>query len=253
MNIVKVRDITIGEGIPKICVPLVGGNIRSLIEEAKHLVTLDFDVVEWRVDFFESVEDMRKVKEALHEIRKVLPRSPLIFTFRSLKEGGEREISNTYYFELNRSIAQTAQVDIIDVELYNNEEDVQQLVEVAHQHGVYVIISNHDFHQTPVKEEIIHRLKRAQQLGADLPKIAVMPKNAGDVLTLLNATWEMKEKYADRPIITMSMSGIGVISRLAGEVFGSALTFGAAKKASAPGQVAVSELKQTLDLLHRSL
>lgn len=44
-----------------------------------------------------------------------------------------------------------------------------------------------------------------------------------------------------------------VVTRLAGEIFGSALTFGAAKKVSAPGQVAVAELKQTLQLLHRSL
>jgi len=80
-----------------------------------------------------------------------------------------------------------------------------------------------------------------------------MPKDAGDVLTLLEATHIMKEKYADRPIITMSMAGAGVISRLSGEIFGSALTFGAAHKPSAPGQVAVAELRQTLSLLHRSL
>lgn len=84
-------------------------------------------------------------------------------------------------------------------------------------------------------------------------KIAVMPTNAADVLTLLDASNTMKEQYANRPIITMSMSGKGVISRLAGEVFGSALTFGAAKKASAPGQVSVAELRNILSLLHSSL
>jgi 3-dehydroquinate dehydratase I len=63
----------------------------------------------------------------------------------------------------------------------------------------------------------------------------------------------MNEQYADRPIITMSMAGMGVISRLAGEIFGSALTFGAAKKASAPGQVPVTELRRTLSLINSSL
>ena len=63
----------------------------------------------------------------------------------------------------------------------------------------------------------------------------------------------MTRKYADRPIITMSMAGTGVISRLCGEVFGSALTFGAAKKASAPGQMGVNELETVLRLLRRSL
>ena len=66
-------------------------------------------------------------------------------------------------------------------------------------------------------------------------------------------TEEMANEYADRPIITMSMAGTGVISRLAGEVFGSALTFGAAAKASAPGQMGVEDLKQVLTLLHGAL
>ena len=53
-------------------------------------------------------------------------------------------------------------------------------------------------------------------------------------MTLLEATLEMSEQHADRPIITMSMASNGMISRLSGEVFGSCLTFGAAGKASAP-------------------
>ncbi len=66
------------------------------------------------------------------------------------------------------------------------------------------------------------------------------------------ATNEMVTKYADRPIITMSMAGLGVVSRLAGGVFGSALTFGAAKAASAPGQVPVEKLAQVLQVMHES-
>ena len=92
-----------------------------------------------------------------------------------------------------------------------------------------------------------------QELGADIPKIAVMPQNKKDVLTLLAATEEMVNNYADRPIITMSMAATGVISRVCGEVFGSALTFGAVGKASAPGQMGAGELKEMLTTLHASL
>ena len=116
-----------------------------------------------------------------------------------------------------------------------------------------VVASNHDFHKTPAQEEIVSRLCKMQELGADIPKIAVMPQNKKDVLTLLSASREMSEEHADRPIITMSMAGTGVISRLCGEVFGSALTFGAAGKASAPGQMGVEDLKTVLELLHKSL
>ncbi len=53
-------------------------------------------------------------------------------------------------------------------------------------------------------------------------------------------------------IITMSMAKTGVISRLAGEVFGSAATFGAVKKASAPGQISVNDLRTVLTILHQA-
>lgn len=250
---VTVKNIIIGEGIPKICVPLVGATVSDLKLEAEALKDLKPDLVEWRTDFFEEVGDIEAVKIALGELHSVIPDLPLIFTFRSKKEGGEKQVSREYYIALNKAAAESGLVDIIDVELSNEEEDVKALIAAAHLRKVFVIISNHDFHGTPSKEEIITRLRRAQELGGDLPKIAVMPKDAGDVLTLLEATLIMKEQYADRPIITMSMAGAGVISRLSGEIFGSALTFGAAHKPSAPGQVAVAELRQTLSLLHRSL
>ena len=102
------------------------------------------------------------------------------------------------------------------------------------------------------KDEIVRRLCKMQELGADIPKIAVMPTCRRDVLTLLCATEEMYTEHADRPIITMSMAGTGLISRLCGEVFGSALTFGAAKKASAPGQAAVNDLNNMLQFLHEN-
>ena len=73
------------------------------------------------------------------------------------------------------------------------------------------------------------------------------------MLTLLAATEEMVSIHADRPIITMSMAGTGVISRQCGDVIGSALTLGAAAKASAPGQMGVEDLKQVLTLLHGAL
>lgn len=157
------------------------------------------------------------------------------------------------YVRLNQEMAESGSVDLVDAELFTGDEEVRQIVKTAHQCGVKVIASNHDFHKTPDKEELLKRLCKMQELGADIPKIAVMPQNKKDVLTLLAATEEMTSVYADRPVITMSMAGTGVLSRLCGEVFGSALTFGAAGKASAPGQMAVEDLKTALELLHKSL
>jgi len=49
------------------------------------------------------------------------------------------------------------------------------------------------------------------------------------------------------------MAGTGLISRLCGEVFGSALTFGAVGKASAPGQMNASDLREILTLIDKSI
>ncbi|WP_054744036.1 type I 3-dehydroquinate dehydratase [Cellulosilyticum ruminicola] len=251
-RVVEVRNVRLGEGMPKICVPLVGKNDKALMEEADFLKTLRLDVVEWRIDHHESVKDLEKMKETLSLLRKTLGDMPLLVTFRSKKEGGECAIDEAHYMALNKAIIETGNADLIDVELFTGDEKVKEIVECAHEHQVKVIMSNHDFEKTPAKEEIISRLCKMQEMGADLPKIAVMPQTTEDVLTLLAATNEMVTKYADRPIITMSMSGLGVISRLAGEVFGSALTFGAAKKASAPGQVPVGKLVEVLKVISES-
>jgi 3-dehydroquinate dehydratase-1 len=253
LKTVAINNITIGEGIPKICVPMVGETLSELLEEAALLKTLDLDVVEWRVDFFEDLEKVDLVKAALVEIRAILGDVPLIFTLRSAKEGGNKVVSEQYYIELNKAVAETGKVQIIDVELFSGEAVVHTLIEAAHANHIFVIVSNHDFVKTPAKEEILSRLCKEQELGADILKIAVMPTNSADVLTLMDATNTMKEQFAEKPMITMSMGGKGVISRLAGENFGSALTFGAAKKASAPGQIAAAELRKVLTLLHESL
>ncbi|WP_337019624.1 type I 3-dehydroquinate dehydratase, partial [Oceanobacillus massiliensis] len=238
-SLVKVRGLTIGEGIPKICVPMIGTTDAELLEEAETLAALRVDMAEWRVDLFDHVEDIRQVKTTLKKLREILIDIPILFTFRSAKEGGEREIAAKDYMGLIKGIAETGQVDLVDVELFQRESDVKELIHTAHDNNVGVIVSNHDFEKTPPVEEIVLRLRKAQALGGDIPKIAVMPKDAGDVLKLLHATYEMNDHYADRPIITMAMAGKGVVSRLSGEVFGSSVPFAAVKKVSAPGQIGV--------------
>ena len=253
MNTVKVRNIEIGTGIPKICVPIVGVTREEILAAADNIKSTKADVVEWRVDWYEDIFDCTKTEATMQALREVLGEMPILFTFRTSKEGGEKVIETETYVELNQNAAKTGLVDLVDVEAFTGDEAVKAVVETAHANGVKVIASNHDFHKTPAKEEIVSRLRKMQELGADIPKIAVMPQNKKDVLTLLAATEEMSSEYADRPIITMSMSGTGVISRLSGEVFGSALTFGAVGKVSAPGQMGIEDLTTVLGLLHKSL
>lgn len=253
MGPVKVRNIVIGEGMPKICVPIVGVTKKDIIAEARSFDAIPVDVVEWRVDWFEHVFETEAVLDVLKDLREALGDTALLMTFRTSKEGGEKAIDAEAYAALNIAAAKSGYVDMVDVEVFTGDEIVSRIIREAHTAGVKVVASNHDFDQTPEKDDIVGRLRKMQDMDADIPKIAVMPQSKKDVLTLLAATEEMHSTYADRPIITMSMAGTGVISRLCGEVFGSALTFGAAKKASAPGQMGVNDLHTVLKLLHNAL
>jgi 3-dehydroquinate dehydratase-1 len=253
MNTVKVRNVVIGEGLPKIIVPIVAKTKEEILAAAKSFEGIQLDIVEWRVDWFDGVFDFDQVEDVLKDLRPVLGDTPILFTFRTSKEGGEKAIDAPAYVELNKKAAATGLVDMVDVEAFTGDEYVKEIIEAAHANGVKVVASNHDFDKTPAKEDIVYRLRKMQDLGADIPKIAVMPQNKKDVLTLLAATEAMATDYADRPIITMSMAGTGLISRLAGEVFGSACTFGAVGKVSAPGQMDAENLNIVLNLIDKSM
>ena len=250
MNSLTVRGVKIGEGIPKICVPIVGATKESIIEEASNVKSVCPDIVEWRADWFEDVFDFEKVKEVLNLLREILGEVPVLFTFRTAEEGGVRAVNQETYMKLNRVAAESGMIDLIDVELFFDETVVREILSIAHQNQVKVITSNHDFEKTPSKEEMINRLQKMQEIGADILKMAVMPKSPNDVVTLLAATEEMNTKYAKKPIVTISMSDMGMVSRISGETFGSAITFGTVGKASAPGQIPADELRKVLELLH---
>ena len=246
-RIIKINNTTIGSGKPKICVPIVGRCNEDILNQIRSLRGKSYDMIEWRMDYYEDVFDSDKVKTIVESIRREIQDTILLCTFRTKAEGGEKAIDNDRYIELYKTVIDTKVIDFIDIELFIGEEVVKTLVEYAHNNNTYVIMSNHDFYKTPPKEEIIDRLITMQKLGADIPKIAVMPIETKDVLTLLTATEEMNRKYADRPIITMSMSSLGVISRISGETFGSCITFGAGEQSSAPGQIEVDTLSYILD------
>ena len=251
-SIVNVRGINIGEGIPKICVPIMGKNDEELLEELKSLEKAQVQIVEWRVDFYNEIHNKDALYITVSKLRKVIGNLPVLATFRTKKEGGNKEISAEEYVELNKWLIDSEDIDLIDVEAYTGDDRVRELIKYAHDNDVKVVLSNHDFSKTPEKKEIIKRLCKMQELDGDICKIALMPNNPKDVLVLLDATYEMITTYANRPIVTISMSAMGGISRMIGGVFGSAITFGAMGRVSAPGQFTVEELNQGLRMFNRS-
>lgn len=249
-RIIEVGNLKIGEGIPKICVPIVGATKEDIIKIAELIKKSEADFVEWRADFFEDINQWKKVEATLQELKFLLENKPILFTIRTLKEGGNLNISSNEYFKLNSNVIKSGLADLIDIEYCADKNTVKSLINEAKKFNVITIISNHDFERTPDKDEIINRLCEMQKLNGDMVKIAVMAKEKRDVLILMEATEEVSRVHADRPIITMSMSSLGIISRVTGEIFGSDVTFGTVGEQSAPGQMPVEKVKMLLELLH---
>ena len=175
-----------------------------------------------------------------------------IFRFCLPSAPKRKEIAAASYERLNCQVAASGLADLIDVEIFTGDDIVRSILAAAHRANVPVVASNHHFHETPAQETLLEILTKMDQMGADILKIAVMPQSRKDVLTLLSATEEMDLRTA-KPLITMSMGPVGMISRLCGEVFGSALTFGTVGKASAPGQIDAKDLASVLQLIHKSM
>lgn len=253
MQNVQIKNLIIGQGKPKVIVPIVGITRSDILNSAERMDFSKIDLVEWRVDFYEDVFDYPALNKTLEDLRKVIKNTPLLFTFRTKKEGGEQDISMEKYSELNIAAARSGMVELVDVEIMSGDEAVERLITAIHNFDVKVIASNHDFHKTPPKEDLIFRLRKMQDMNADILKIAVMPQSKEDVLELLSATDLMKLNYAEKPIVTMAMGSLGVVTRLVGEVFGSSMTFGAVGQTSAPGQIPVNELDDVLRIIHKAI
>ena len=254
LRTVKIRDVVIGEGRVKTIVPITGTTADEAIAQARVIGgSAQTDVVEFRVDFLDIAVDAGKLAALGPKVAAQLNGKPLIVTFRTKAEGGNKTIADADYGALYKTLLKAQFADLIDVEMFRSEAVVRRLVAGAHQVGAFIVMSNHDFSGTPPAAELLARLRRQQELGADVLKLAMMPRDPSDVLELLRATWEMASRYAERPMMTMSMGGTGVVSRLAGEIFGSAMCFGMIGRASAPGQVEVERLAAVLDIVHRSL
>jgi len=248
----QVGALRIGEGAPRTIVPITGATAELALQQAAAIAASpSTDVAEWRIDYLDIATDGKALVALGKRIARALQGKPMIVTFRTQAEGGSKPISDAGYAALYSTLLRGEFAQLIDVEMFRDPTRVAALVAQAHKAGVKVVMSSHDFHATPAREEIVARLLRQEALGADVLKIAVMPQDAGDVLTLLQATWDVRQR-SSKPLLTMSMGGTGVVSRLAGETFGQALTFGMIGTPSAPGQVEVDQLQSVLQVIHAS-
>ena len=242
-----------GGKFPLICTPLVGRTLDKLMTELDVVLPKKPDVLEWRVDFFEQIGDTAGVIAAASAIKSKAGEIPLLFTRRSTIEGGEKiALSEAQVIAMYAAVCESKSIDLIDYEMANDAANIVRVRDAAKANGIKLVLSFHNFSYTPGLETLAAKFLMADQLGADVAKVAVMPRDLDDVLTLLTATRDASKKLRI-PLISMSMGPYGALTRMVGGVFGSSLTFAVGASSSAPGQVPIEDLNAVLAILQKSM
>ena len=249
---IVIKNRKIGRGKPLVCVPVVEQKQEEIFSAARNIVEKGADIIEWRMDWYEQITSWEQTSRVLKELADICENVILLCTFRSKKQGGEQEITEQDYIELLQKTAESGYADMLDVEVFELS-DAKAVLACLHRSPICLIASQHYFSHTPENEVMEKELADMRKMGADIGKLAVMPKKNTDVLRLLEATARVKDNAPEYPVVTMAMGVMGMISRISGQVFGSCITFGAVEKTSAPGQLPLEEVVRMLDRISEGL
>ncbi|ADU94423.1 type I 3-dehydroquinate dehydratase [Geobacillus sp. Y412MC52] len=250
LKVIRVRNTWIGGTEPCICVPVVGADAEQVLREAAEVCRKQPDLLEWRADFFRAIDDQERVLATAKGLRNIAGEIPILFTIRSEREGGQLiPLNEAEVRQLIEAICRSGAIDLVDYELAYGERitDVRRMTEAC---GIRLIVSRHYFDGTPSKETLVADMRQAERYGADIVKVAVTPKSPEDVLVLLQATEEARHELSV-PLITMAMGELGAITRLAGWLFGSTVTFAVGNQSSAPGQIPIEDVRMVLSVLRK--
>lgn len=242
-----------GSRYPAVCAPLVARARDALVQETRAVAAKRPDLLEWRVDFYEHIVDAAAVADAARAVREAAGGIPILFTRRSAREGGQPiAASEEQVLRVYEAVCASGQVDLVDFEMDSDAQHLAAVRAMSRGAGLPLVLSFHNFGATPSLDELMGRFAKAQALGGDVAKIAVMPRSMDDVLTLLSATLEASGQLRI-PVVSMAMGAMGAVTRMCGGAFGSAMTFAVGQDASAPGQMPIADVQAAVDMLRRAM
>lgn len=183
------------------------------------------DAIEFRMDH---------ASDPLSQLSAYRGTLPIIATNRAHWEGGAAEDPDR--LRTLASAARESTVTAVDVELESVlAGETEPVVDAAREHGINVIVSWHDFDETPPRDLLRQKLRQAADVG-DVAKAAVTAHDVGDVLDLLSVTYELSQ--AGSRVATMSMGTVGRHSRVIAPLYGSCIGYAPVSldESTAPGQ-----------------
>lgn len=249
MKEIGIRERVIGKEYPGICLSITAKNKEDLYNQLELGILEEPDLIEIRIDQWVKCL-LNKLDETFKRIREIIHSTPLIATYRTLKEGGKGRFEDNYLRDLYKILIMNKYIDVVDIEIFQGEKYLEKLMMLGKEYNKKIILSYHNFDETPSNDAIRDIFCKGISLDGDIIKIAVMPNSNGDVIRLLEISKEIFNEY-NKPIIAISMGEYGKISRVIGGKYGSILTFVSLEKyVSAPGQLSIKDIKKYIGDLY---
>ncbi len=213
----------------KIAIPIFQENCKDVITVANDCIDKGADVLEFRIDALKN-HDIGEIRDTIKEID-----FPMIATNRVSSEGGSFKGSEEKRINILYQCSDI--VDYVDIELQTKDE----YIELIQNTNAKTIISYHDFDKTPDLNEIMYIVDKEHELG-DIAKVAFMPQNLEDTLTILAVLSHCKDTIA------ISMGDLGSYTRVMASKFDSPITFAAGTDVTASGQIDIETMKALLNM-----
>lgn len=207
------------------------------------------DIIELRIDQW---TDVTGVKQVINELKELPFEFKVLITYRSNSQGGKGHVNEMEYQNVIQKLINESGYEMLDIEWDDKKDKKTYLsfINKAHQKGIQVVLSHHNFNETPSLEELKFTYYKMHQFEADYLKVAVMPNDEKDVLHLLEAVKDSADAL-NQHIIGIAMSDIGIVSRTAQGVFGGTVSYGCLNEPQAPGQIHIEELKKQIDFYNK--
>ena len=241
--------VVLGEGMPKVCVPVMGKTIKEMEQAAARAKAAGADIIELRIDSLAAMPDEQTAEAACRAVGAQAAEIPVLFTLRTQRDGGNGSADAKAYEALLIGMIQKGACDAIDCELSVGREAFARIAAAAHEAGMTLVGSSHEFGEIGDMHKAADWLTQQQALGADVCKAAVMVKDRVQALEAALMFAKAKEALSI-PMIGIAMGPQGTITRIGCESLGSCLTFGTAGEASAPGQIDARTLRTALEIMH---
>jgi 3-dehydroquinate dehydratase-1 len=225
-----------------LCIPVTSANGRQLLTDVREALACKPDFIEWRRDSFKG-EDLAEERRLLKTIEEMRGGTGLIYTFRSVLEGGAVLAEDALRLQAIKNCIDCGGADYIDVELNSAPGFVPAVRQSLQGTACGLILSCHDFQKTREPSEIHEILQAMEEAGGDVLKLAMTAKNAQEAREAAEAVIAYSLK-SDRPVIHIAMGEGGRMTRIFPEWTGGSMTFAAGRETTAPGQMDADTIRK---------